>query len=167
MNKVLPAGRACSLTSQRAGLFLTHTTPRGAQWAGFFQRRRWRRHGASRREQTARDNFPELLGHTTAQPASRIAPGPQRIVAVFLQRPHVRLPTPPLVPGGEARQLKINVVNRSKPDGDNLERRVCTGCGHEALEIPTVVVGAVPNTPSLGLPPVSPAAVLTGGAVAG
>jgi hypothetical protein len=37
----------------------------------------------------------------------------------------------------------------------------------ETVHIATSVVGAVPNTPSLGLPPVSPAAVLTGGAVAG
>jgi rare lipoprotein A (peptidoglycan hydrolase) len=37
----------------------------------------------------------------------------------------------------------------------------------DTVHIATVVVGAVPNTPSLGLPPVSPAAVLTGGAVAG
>jgi ADP-ribose pyrophosphatase YjhB (NUDIX family) len=29
------------------------------------------------------------------------------------------------------------------PDGDNLGRRVCTGCGHVAHENPTVVVGAV------------------------
>jgi rare lipoprotein A len=37
----------------------------------------------------------------------------------------------------------------------------------DTVHIATAVVGAVPNTPSLGLPPVSPAAVLTGGAVAG
>ncbi|HEV2944618.1 MAG TPA: septal ring lytic transglycosylase RlpA family protein [Solirubrobacteraceae bacterium] len=37
----------------------------------------------------------------------------------------------------------------------------------ETVHIATVVVGAVPNTPSLGLPAVSPAATLTGGAVAG
>jgi rare lipoprotein A len=37
----------------------------------------------------------------------------------------------------------------------------------ETVHVATVVVGAVPNTPSLGLPPVSPAAALTGGAVAG
>jgi len=37
----------------------------------------------------------------------------------------------------------------------------------ETVHVATVVVGAVPNTPSLGQPPVSPAAALTGGAVAG
>jgi rare lipoprotein A len=37
----------------------------------------------------------------------------------------------------------------------------------ETVPVVTAVVGAVPNTPSLGLPPVSPAAVLTGGATAG
>jgi rare lipoprotein A (peptidoglycan hydrolase) len=37
----------------------------------------------------------------------------------------------------------------------------------ETVHVATVIVGAVPNTPSLGLPPVSPAAALTGGAVAG
>jgi len=37
----------------------------------------------------------------------------------------------------------------------------------ETVRVATAVVGAVPNTPSLGLPPVSPAAALTGGAVAG
>lgn len=37
----------------------------------------------------------------------------------------------------------------------------------ETVHVATVVVGAVPNTPSLGLPPVSPAAALAGGAVAG
>jgi rare lipoprotein A (peptidoglycan hydrolase) len=36
----------------------------------------------------------------------------------------------------------------------------------ETVRIATAIVGAVPNTPSLGLPPVSPAATLTGGAVA-
>lgn len=36
----------------------------------------------------------------------------------------------------------------------------------ETVHVATVVVGAVPNTPTLGLPPVSPAAALTGGAVA-
>jgi rare lipoprotein A (peptidoglycan hydrolase) len=37
----------------------------------------------------------------------------------------------------------------------------------ETVHVATVIVGAVPNTPSLGLPPVSPAAALTGGALAG
>jgi rare lipoprotein A (peptidoglycan hydrolase) len=37
----------------------------------------------------------------------------------------------------------------------------------ETVHVATVVVGALPNTPSLGLPPISPAAALTGGAVAG
>jgi rare lipoprotein A (peptidoglycan hydrolase) len=37
----------------------------------------------------------------------------------------------------------------------------------ETVRVATAVVGAVPNTPSLGLPPLSPAAALTGGAVAG
>jgi rare lipoprotein A (peptidoglycan hydrolase) len=37
----------------------------------------------------------------------------------------------------------------------------------ETVHIVTAVVGSVPNTPSLGLPPVSPGAALTGGAVAG
>jgi rare lipoprotein A (peptidoglycan hydrolase) len=37
----------------------------------------------------------------------------------------------------------------------------------ETARIATLVVGTAPNTPSLGLPPVSPAAALTGGAVAG
>jgi rare lipoprotein A len=37
----------------------------------------------------------------------------------------------------------------------------------ETVHVATIVVGAVPNTPTLGLPPVSPAAALTGGAVAG
>ncbi len=37
----------------------------------------------------------------------------------------------------------------------------------ETVHVATVVVGAVPNTPSLGQPPVSPAAALTGGAIAG
>jgi rare lipoprotein A (peptidoglycan hydrolase) len=36
----------------------------------------------------------------------------------------------------------------------------------ETVHIATAIVGAVPNTPTLGLPPVSPAAALTGGAVA-
>jgi rare lipoprotein A (peptidoglycan hydrolase) len=36
----------------------------------------------------------------------------------------------------------------------------------ETVHIATTVVGAVPNTPTLGLPPVSPAAALTGGAAA-
>ncbi len=36
----------------------------------------------------------------------------------------------------------------------------------ETVHVATVVVGAVPNTPTLGLPPVSPAAALTGGAIA-
>jgi rare lipoprotein A (peptidoglycan hydrolase) len=36
----------------------------------------------------------------------------------------------------------------------------------ETVHVSTAVVGAVPNTPTLGLPPVSPAAALTGGAVA-
>jgi rare lipoprotein A len=36
----------------------------------------------------------------------------------------------------------------------------------ETVRVATAVVGAVPNTPSLGLPPVSPAAALTGGAIA-
>jgi rare lipoprotein A len=37
----------------------------------------------------------------------------------------------------------------------------------DTVHVATVVVGAVPNTPTLGLPPVSPAAALTGGAIAG
>jgi rare lipoprotein A len=37
----------------------------------------------------------------------------------------------------------------------------------ETVRVNTAVVGTVPNTPTLGLPPVSPAAALTGGAVAG
>jgi rare lipoprotein A len=37
----------------------------------------------------------------------------------------------------------------------------------ETVHVATIVVGAVPNTPTLGLPPVSPAAALTGGAIAG
>jgi rare lipoprotein A (peptidoglycan hydrolase) len=37
----------------------------------------------------------------------------------------------------------------------------------ETVHISTAVVGAVPNTPTLGLPPGSPAAALTGGAIAG
>jgi rare lipoprotein A len=37
----------------------------------------------------------------------------------------------------------------------------------ETVHVATVVVGAVPNTPSLGQPPASPAAALTGGAIAG
>ena len=37
----------------------------------------------------------------------------------------------------------------------------------DTVHIATVVVGAVPNTPSLGEPAVSPSATLTGGAVAG
>jgi rare lipoprotein A len=37
----------------------------------------------------------------------------------------------------------------------------------ETVHVATVVVGVVPNTPSLGQPPVSPAAALTGGAIAG
>jgi rare lipoprotein A len=36
----------------------------------------------------------------------------------------------------------------------------------ETVHIATTVVGALPNTPTLGLPPVSPAAALTGGAIA-
>jgi rare lipoprotein A (peptidoglycan hydrolase) len=36
----------------------------------------------------------------------------------------------------------------------------------ETVHIATIIVGAVPNTPTLGLPPVSPAAALTGGAAA-
>jgi rare lipoprotein A (peptidoglycan hydrolase) len=36
----------------------------------------------------------------------------------------------------------------------------------ETVHIATAIVGAVPNTPTLGLPPVSPAAALTGGAAA-
>ena len=36
----------------------------------------------------------------------------------------------------------------------------------ETVHIATAIVGAVPNTPTLGLPPVSPAATLTGGAAA-
>jgi rare lipoprotein A (peptidoglycan hydrolase) len=37
----------------------------------------------------------------------------------------------------------------------------------ETVRVNTAIVGAVPNTPNLGLPPVSPAAALTGGAIAG
>lgn len=37
----------------------------------------------------------------------------------------------------------------------------------ETVRVDTAIVGAVPNTPTLGLPPVSPAAALTGGAIAG
>jgi rare lipoprotein A (peptidoglycan hydrolase) len=37
----------------------------------------------------------------------------------------------------------------------------------ETVRIATAVVGTVPNTPTLGLPPISPEAALTGGAVAG
>jgi rare lipoprotein A len=37
----------------------------------------------------------------------------------------------------------------------------------ETVPVLTSVVGALPNTPSLGLPPVSPTAALTGGATAG
>jgi rare lipoprotein A (peptidoglycan hydrolase) len=36
----------------------------------------------------------------------------------------------------------------------------------ETVRIATAIVGAVPNTPTLGLPPVSPPAALAGGAVA-
>jgi rare lipoprotein A len=36
----------------------------------------------------------------------------------------------------------------------------------ETVRVATAVVGAVPNTPTLGLPSVSPAAALTGGAIA-
>jgi rare lipoprotein A (peptidoglycan hydrolase) len=36
----------------------------------------------------------------------------------------------------------------------------------ETVHIATAIVGAVPNTPTLGLPPISPAAALTGGAAA-
>ena len=36
----------------------------------------------------------------------------------------------------------------------------------ETVRVATAIVGAVPNTPSLGLPSVAPAAALTGGAVA-
>ena len=36
----------------------------------------------------------------------------------------------------------------------------------ETVHIATMIVGAVPNTPTLGLPPVSPAAALTGGGAA-
>src|SRR5207245_2080801 len=37
----------------------------------------------------------------------------------------------------------------------------------ETVRVGTRVVGSVPNTPTLGLPPGSPTAVITGGAVAG
>ena len=39
--------------------------------------------------------------------------------------------------------MNNHVVIRSIPNGNNLERRVCTGCGHVAHENPKVVVGAV------------------------
>ena len=69
------------------------------------------------------------------------------------------------------RPLTVPVVDRgpyaNKADWD-LTAAAAQALGiEETVHVAAVVVGAVPNTPSLGLPPVSPAAALTGGAVAG
>jgi hypothetical protein len=61
-------------------------------------RRRGRR--AAGRYQTARNGFPEFLDRTTAQSASWIAPGCQRIGADLLVTIRDFLPGRPLVLGG-------------------------------------------------------------------
>jgi rare lipoprotein A len=67
-------------------------------------------------------------------------------------------------------RLTVPVIDRG-PYANNADWDL-TGAAAQALgieqtvHVATTVVGAVPNTPTLGLPPVSPAAALTGGAVA-
>jgi rare lipoprotein A (peptidoglycan hydrolase) len=68
-------------------------------------------------------------------------------------------------------RLTVPVVDRG-PYGNGADWDLTAAAAQalgieDTVHIATAVVGAVPNTPSLGLPPVSPTAVLTGGAVAG
>jgi rare lipoprotein A len=67
-------------------------------------------------------------------------------------------------------RLTVPVVDRG-PYGNGADWDLTAAAAQalgieETVHIATTVVGAVPNTPTLGLPPVSPAAALTGGAVA-
>ncbi len=69
-------------------------------------------------------------------------------------------------------RLTLPVLDRGPYGHNGAEWDLTAGAAQtlgieQTVQIATAVVGAVPNTPSLGLPPVSPAAVLTGGAVAG
>jgi rare lipoprotein A len=67
-------------------------------------------------------------------------------------------------------RLTVPVVDRG-PYANNADWDLTAAAAQtlgieETVHIATAVVGAVPNTPTLGLPPVSPAEALTGGAVA-
>jgi rare lipoprotein A (peptidoglycan hydrolase) len=69
-------------------------------------------------------------------------------------------------------RLTLPVLDRGPYGHNGAEWDLTAGAaqtlGIEAtVQIATAVVGTVPNTPSLGLPPVSPAAALAGGAIAG
>jgi hypothetical protein len=69
------------------------------------------------------------------------------------------------------RRLVVPVIDRGPyangADWDLTTEAARTLGVEETVRIGTRVVGSVPNTPTLGLPPGSPAAVITGGAVAG
>jgi rare lipoprotein A (peptidoglycan hydrolase) len=67
-------------------------------------------------------------------------------------------------------RLTVPVVDRG-PYANNADWDLTAAAAQtlgieETVHIATAVVGSLPNTPTLGLPPVSPAEVLTGGAVA-
>jgi rare lipoprotein A len=67
-------------------------------------------------------------------------------------------------------RLTVPVVDRG-PYANNADWDLTAAAAQalgieETVRVATAVVGTVPNTPTLGLPPVSPAAALTGGAVA-
>jgi rare lipoprotein A len=67
-------------------------------------------------------------------------------------------------------RLTVPVVDRG-PYANNADWDLTAAAAQtlgieDTVHIATAVVGSLPNTPTLGLPPVSPAEVLTGGAVA-
>jgi rare lipoprotein A (peptidoglycan hydrolase) len=69
-------------------------------------------------------------------------------------------------------RLTLPVLDRGPYGHNGAEWDLTAGAAQtlgieETVHIAAAVVGAVPNTPTLGLPPGSPAAALAGGAVAG
>ena len=68
-------------------------------------------------------------------------------------------------------RLTVPVVDRG-PYGNGADWDLTAAAAQalgieDTVHISTAVVGAVPNTPTLGLPPGAPVSALTGGAIAG
>jgi rare lipoprotein A (peptidoglycan hydrolase) len=68
--------------------------------------------------------------------------------------------------------LTVPVIDRGPYGHSGADWDLTTGAARtlgveETVRIGTRIVGAAPNTPTLGLPPGSPTAVLTGGAISG